>query len=109
RGLTLSADAGREVLLRRAYSDLIGLPPSVEEAQEFLSDSDEFAYERLIGRLLASPHYGERWGRHWLDLAGYAESAGVLSEDRALPAAYRYRDYVIRAFNSDKPYDRFLQ
>jgi len=109
RGLTLSPDAGREVLLRRAYIDLIGLPPSPEEVQAFLADSDEFAYERLIDRLLASPHYGERWGRHWLDLAGYAESAGVLSEDRPLPAAYRYRDYVIRAFNSDKPYDRFLQ
>ncbi|MFM9961500.1 MAG: DUF1553 domain-containing protein, partial [Planctomycetaceae bacterium] len=77
--------------------------------REFLADHDELAYERLIERLLASPHYGERWGRHWLDVAGYADSAGVLSEDRPLPTAFRYRDYVIRAFNSDKPYDRFLQ
>jgi hypothetical protein len=109
KGLKLSAEAGREVLMRRAYFDLIGLPPSPEEAREFLADHDGFAYERLIERLLASPHYGERWGRYWLDLAGYAESAGVLSEDRPLPTAFRYRDYVCRAFNSDKPYDRFLQ
>ena len=107
--LTLSADASREVLLRRASFDLIGLPPSPDEVREFLADRDEFAYERMIERLLASPHYGERWGRHWLDVAGYADSAGVLSEDRPLPTAFRFRDYVIRAFNSDKPYDRFLQ
>ena len=97
-----------EVLLRRAAFDLIGLPPSPEDVREFLADADEFAYERMIDRLLASPNYGERWGRHWLDLAGYADSAGVLSEDRQLPTAFRYRDYVIGAFNSDKPYDRFL-
>ncbi len=109
KGLSLSPDASREVLLRRAAFDLIGLPPSPEETQRFLADRDENAYDRLIDRLLASPHYGERWGRHWLDVAGYAESAGVLSEDRPLPTAYRFRDYVIRAFNSDKPYDRFLQ
>jgi hypothetical protein len=109
KGLTLSPEAGREALLRRVYLDLIGLPPSPDEVREFLADRDEFSYERLIDRLLASPHYGERWGRHWLDLAGYAESAGVLSEDRPLPSAFRYRDYVCRAFNSDKPYDRFLQ
>jgi hypothetical protein len=109
KGLKLSGDASREVLLRRACFDLIGLPPSPEEVREFLADRDELAYERLIDRLLASPHYGERWGRYWLDLAGYAESAGVLSEDRPLPSAFRYRDYVCRAFNSDRPYDRFLQ
>ncbi len=109
KGLNLSAEASREVLLRRASFDLIGLPPSPDEVREFLADRDERAYERLIERLLASPHYGERWGRHWLDVAGYADSAGVLSEDRPLPTAFRYRDYVIRAFNSDKPYDRFLQ
>lgn len=106
--LNLSADADRAVLLRRATFDLIGLPPSPDDVREFLADRDEFAYERLIERLLASPNYGERWGRHWLDLSGYAESAGVLAEDRPLPTAYRFRDYVIRAFNSDKPYDRFL-
>ncbi len=109
KGLSLSAEASREVLLRRASFDLIGLPPTPDEVREFLADHDELACERLIDRLLASPHYGERWGRHWLDVAGYADSAGVLSEDRPLPTAFRYRDYVIRAFNSDKAYDRFLQ
>ena len=109
KGLNLSPEASREVLLRRASFDLIGLPPSPDEVREFLADPDELAYERLIDRLLASPHYGERWGRHWLDVAGYADSAGVLSEDRPLPSAFRYRDYVVRAFNNDKPYDRFLQ
>lgn len=108
KGLTLSAQASREVLLRRASFDLIGLPPSPDEVREFLADSDEFAYERMIDRLLSSPNYGERWGRHWLDLSGYADSAGVLSEDRPLSSAFRYRDYVISAFNSNKPYDRFL-
>ena len=108
-GLSLSPDAGREVLLRRASFDLIGLPPTPTEVREFFADQAELAYERMIDRLLASPHYGERWARHWLDLAGYADSAGVLSEDRPLRTAFRYRDYVIRAFNNDKPYDRFLQ
>ena len=107
--LSLSSAASREVLLRRAAFDLIGLPPTPDEVRAFLADPDEQAYERMIDRLLASPHYGERWARHWLDVAGYADSAGVLSEDRPLPTAFRYRDYVIRAFNSDKPYDRFLQ
>jgi hypothetical protein len=109
KGLSLSDEASREVLLRRASFDLIGLPPSPDEVRGFLADGDNLAYERMIDRLLESPHYGERWGRHWLDVAGYADSAGVLSEDRPLPLAFRYRDYVIRAFNSDKPYDRFLQ
>lgn len=109
KGLSPSDEASREVLLRRASFDLIGLPPSPDEVRSFLADGDEQAYERRIDRLLASPHYGERWGRHWLDVAGYADSAGVLSEDRPLPTAFRYRDYVIRAFNRDKPYDRFLQ
>ena len=109
KGLEFSAEASRDVLLRRASFDLIGLPPSPDDVREFLAEQDQLAYERLIDRLLASPHYGERWGRHWLDVAGYADSAGVLSEDRPLPTAFRYRDYVIRAFNSDKPYDRFLQ
>jgi len=107
--LDLSAEADREVLLRRLAFDLTGLPPTPEERQQFLEDREDSAFERLVDRLLASPHYGERWGRHWLDLAGYADSAGVLSEDRVLPTAFRYRDYVIRSFNADKPYDRFLQ
>ena len=109
KGLNLSPAASRAVLLRRASYDLIGLPPTPDEVRDFVSDPDEFAYERLIDRLLASPHYGERWGRHWLDLAGYADSAGILSEDRPLPTAFRYRDYVIRALNADKPYNQFLQ
>lgn len=109
KGLHLSPDAEREVLLRRASFDLIGLPPTPEEVREFLAAPDELACEHMIDRLLASPHYGERWARHWLDVAGYADSAGVLSEDRPLPTAFRYRDYVIRALKSDKPYDSFLQ
>lgn len=109
KGLSLSPEASREMLLRRAYFDLVGLPPPPEVVTAFLADDDPLAYERLIEQLLASPHYGERWGRHWLDLAGYADSAGVLAEDRPLPTMYRYRDYVIAAFNNDKPYDRFLQ
>ena len=108
-GLTLAPDADRLTLLRRASFDLIGLPPTPDEVAEFLADERPGAYGRMIDRLLASPQYGERWGRHWLDVAGYADSAGVLSADVPLPLAYRYRDYVIRAFNSDKPYDRFLQ
>ncbi|MFN0055870.1 MAG: DUF1549 domain-containing protein, partial [Planctomycetales bacterium] len=107
-GLVLSREANREVLIRRASYDLLGLPPAPEDVEEFLADPAEEAYERLLDRLLASPRYGERWGRHWLDLAGYADTAGVLSEDRPLTSAYRYRDYVIAAFNADKPYDRFL-
>ncbi|MBC8289983.1 MAG: DUF1553 domain-containing protein [Planctomycetes bacterium] len=108
-GLTLAADARRLTLLRRVYFDLIGLPPTPEEIQRFLADTRPGAYERLVDRLLADPRYGERWARHWLDVAGFAESAGILNEDRALPLAWRYRDYVIDAFNKDKPYDRFLQ
>jgi hypothetical protein len=108
KGLSYSAEANREQLLRRASFDLTGLPPTPAELKEFLEDTEDLAFERMIDRLLESPQYGERWGRHWLDVAGYADSAGVLSEDRPLPTAFRYRDYVIRAFNSDKPYDRFL-
>jgi len=78
------------VLLRRAYFDLVGLPPVPDEVRAFLAEDDDLAYERLIDRLLASPHYGERWGRHWLDVAGYADSAGILAEDRPLPLAFRY-------------------
>jgi hypothetical protein len=108
-GLTLAPEADRLTLLRRASFDLIGLPPTPEEVERFLADDRPGLHERMVDRLLASPQYGERWARHWLDVAGFAESAGILNEDRALPLAWRYRDYVIRAFNSDKPYDRFLQ
>ena len=95
-------------LLRRAYFDLIGLPPTPEEITAFQKDADPKRYENLVDRLLASPRYGERWGRHWLDAVGYVDSEGGNSGDQNRPHAYRYRDYVIRAFNENKPYDRFL-
>ena len=108
RGLKPAPPAEPATLLRRAYFDLIGLPPSPEEVEVFLSDRSPDAFDRVIERLLASPHYGERWGRHWLDLARYADSGGFeFDVDR--PHAWRYRDYVIRSFNDDKPYDRFIR
>jgi hypothetical protein len=106
-GLTLGPETDRLTLMRRAYLDLTGLLPAPEDIQAFLAGQGPDAYERLIDRLLASPHYGERWGRHWLDVAGYSESEGHFA-DGVRPFAYRYRDYVIRSFNADKPYDRFL-
>ncbi len=108
KGLTLSPEADRLTLLRRASFDLTGLPPSPQEIDSFLADTRPDAYERLIDRLLASEPYGERWGRHWLDVAGYADSEGILDADYVRSAAWRYRDWVIRAFNRDLPYDRFL-
>ena len=108
-GLDMAPETDRITLLRRASFDLIGMPPSLEDIERYLSDTRPDAYEHLIDRLLADPRYGERWGRHWLDVAGYTESAGILNEDRVLPLPWKYRDYVICAFNSDKPYDRFLQ
>ena len=95
-------------LLRRAHFDLIGLPPELDHVDAFLEDHSEKAFERTIDRLLASPHYGEKWGRHWLDLVRYAETNGY-ERDGDKPMAWRYRDYVIRAFNENKPYDRFVQ
>jgi hypothetical protein len=108
KGLEPAPAAARLTLLRRAYLDLIGLPPSTSETAAFLADSAPGAWERLIDTLLASPHYGERWGRHWLDVARYADSSGF-EHDIDRPNAWRYRDYVIRAFNQDKPYDIFLK
>jgi hypothetical protein len=108
QGLTAAPRAARETLVRRAYLDLIGLPPTPAEAAAFLADSAPDAWPRLIDRLLASPQYGERWGRHWLDVARYADSSGF-EHDYDRPNAWRYRDYVIRAFNEDTPYDRFLK
>jgi hypothetical protein len=111
KGLMLSPDADRAILLRRAYFDLIGLPPSPEEVKAFLADTRPDAYERVVDRLLASPHYGERWGRHWLDAAGYADSVGGDNDPgQVFPreGMWRYRDYVVRALNDDKPFDRFL-
>jgi hypothetical protein len=111
RGLTLSPDADRGTLVRRLFFDLLGLPPAPEDADAFLADTRPGAYERLVDRLLASPHYGERWGRHWLDAAGYADSIGGDNDPgQVFPreGMYRYRDYVVAALNADKPYDRFL-
>jgi hypothetical protein len=101
-------DADRLTLLRRAALDLTGLPPTPAEVDAFVNDARPDAYERQIDRLLASPRYGERWGRHWLDVAGYADSDGNGNEDTVRPYAYKYRDYVIRALNADKPLDRFI-
>ncbi len=107
-GLTPAPQADRVTLLRRAYLDLTGLPPSPSEADTFLNDARPDAWEQLIERLLASPAYGERWGRHWLDVARYADSNGY-EHDFDRPNAWRFRDYVIRAFNEDKPFDTFLR
>jgi len=107
-GLTLAPPADRLTLLRRVSLDLTGLPPTPTEIDEFLEDTTAGNWQRLIDRLLDSPRYGERWARHWLDAVGYADSEGAQNEDRVRPHLWRYRDYVIRAFNSDKPYDRFL-
>src|SRR6185369_5207076 len=108
-GLTFNADAPKRTLLRRLCFDLTGLPPTIEQIAAFDNDNRPDAYERLVDALLASPHYGERWGRHWLDVAGYADSDGYLEADRERPEAWRYRDYVIRALNDDKPYDQFIR
>ena len=106
-GVEPSPVADRRTLLRRAYLGLTGLPPSPDEIAVFLSDSSAQAYERLVDRLLQSNHYGERWARYWLDLVRYAESNGF-EQDEDRPFAYHYRDFVIRAFNEDMPYDRFV-
>ena len=102
-----AAEASKRTLIRRATFDLTGLPPEPEEVAAFLADEAPDAWERLIDRLLASPRYGEKWGRHWLDLVRYAETNGF-ERDADKPMMWRYRDYVIRAFNEDKPYDRFI-
>lgn len=107
-GLESSPTADRRTLIRRVYFDLLGVPPLPEEVQTFLADDAVDAYDRLVDRLLADPRYGERWARHWLDLVRYAESDGF-KQDEFRPHAWRYRDYVIRALNSEKPYDRFVQ
>ncbi len=108
-GLTFSPEVDRRALLRRATLAMTGLPPTPDEVKAFVADDCPDAWERVVDRLLASPAYGERWGRHWLDVAGYADSEGILDADYVRSDAWRYRDYVIRAFNADKPYDRFLQ
>ncbi|MCA9064617.1 MAG: PSD1 domain-containing protein [Planctomycetaceae bacterium] len=108
KGFTPAPRASKQTLIRRAYFDLIGLPPTPAEVDAFLKDESPDAYARLIDQLLQSPHYGERWGRHWLDLARWAESNGH-QHNRLRPHAWRYRDYVIRSFMEDKPFDQFLK
>ena len=108
RELTAVGLADRRTLMRRASFDLLGLPPAPEDIEAFLGDASGVAYEKLIDRLLASPHYGERWGRHWLDVVRYADTAGETA-DFPVPDAWRYRNWVIAAFNRDLPYDEFLR
>ncbi len=108
KGLPPSPPASRIALLRRVYADLVGEPPTPQEADAFLNAKSPNAYANLVDRLLADPRYGERWGRHWLDLVRFAETHGF-ENDGIRPRAWRYRDYVIRSFNADKPYDRFLK
>jgi hypothetical protein len=107
-GLKPAPPADRRVLLRRLYFDLIGLPPDPEDVAAFLSDTSPAAVARVVDRLLASPHYGERWGRHWMDVVRYADTAGD-NADYPIPEIYRYRDYIIDAFNRDQPYDQFVR
>jgi cytochrome c553 len=108
RALTPSGRADRRTLIRRATFDLLGLPPTPEEIAAFASDASPKAFAKLVDRLLASPHYGERWGRHWLDVVRYADTAGETA-DFPVPDAWRYRNWVIAAFNQDKPFDRFVR
>lgn len=108
KGLALSPIADRRTLIRRLSFDLLGLPPVPQEVEAFVTDSDPAAYAKLVDRMLDSPHYGERFARHWLDLAHYADTHGF-ERDMRRDNAWRYRDYVIHALNQDKPYDRFLQ
>ncbi|MEK6246809.1 MAG: DUF1549 domain-containing protein, partial [Planctomycetales bacterium] len=110
-GLSPSPEADRRTLIRRAYYDLTGLPPSHQEVLDFIHDPAEDAYEQLIDRILAMPQYGERWARHWLDVARYSDTKGYIGVNRReerYPFAYTYRDYVVRALNEDLPYDRFI-
>jgi hypothetical protein len=108
RGLSPAGDADKRTLIRRATYDLTGLPPTPDEIDAFLADDSDGAFARVVDRLLESPHYGERWGRHWLDLVRYADTSGCNS-DFPVPSAFRYRNYVINSFNTDKPYDQFIR
>lgn len=107
-GLTLSKPADKRTLLRRVHFDLIGIPPTPEELAAFETDTAPNAFEKVVDKLLASPHYGERWGRHWLDVARYADTNGM-DENTLFGNAWRYRDYVVSSLNADKPYDQFLR
>ena len=111
KGMKPSEMADKRTLIRRATFDLVGLPPTSEEVQDFLKDNSPNAFEKVVDRLLRSPHYGERWGRHWLDTARYSDTKGQIRrnrEDPNYPFAWTYRDYVIRSFNDDKPYNIFV-
>lgn len=108
KGLKYTREAGKLALMRRVYLDVTGLPPTLAEIAGYEADKTPNAYERLVDKLLASPHYGERWGQHWLDLAGYADSEGFGQDDGVRRYAWRYRDYVVRSLNADKPYTQFL-
>ena len=107
KGLLPSAPAAKAAWLRRVFYDLIGLPPRPEEIDAFLADESDHAFEKVVDHLLASPRYGERWGRHWLDVVRYSDTTGQ-EADWIMRYAWRYRDYVINAFNHDKPYDQFV-
>ena len=109
KGLALAPEADRRTLIRRVTLDLTGLPPEPAEVEAFVNDTSRDAYERLVERLLASTAYGERWARHWLDVVGYADSNGYSEADSVRPHAWRYRDYVIRSINEDKPWSEFIQ
>jgi hypothetical protein len=109
RQLTLNPEADRPTLVRRVCFDLTGLPPTAAEVEAFVADRSPGAYEAMVDRYLAAPAYGERWGKFWLDAAGYADSNGYFNADSDRPLAWRYRDYVVRAFNADTPYDRFVR
>jgi hypothetical protein len=109
KGLTIAPEADRRTLIRRVTLDLTGLLPTPEEVEAFVADKSPLAYEQLVERLLASKNYGERWARHWLDVVGYADSNGYTEADSVRPHAWRYRDYVIRSMNEDKPWDQFIQ
>jgi hypothetical protein len=107
--LSLNPEADRATLIRRVCFDLTGLPPTLAEIEQFLADKSPDAYEKMVDRYLASPHYGERWGKFWLDAAGYADSNGYFNADSDRPLAWKYRDYVIASFNADKPYNQFVK
>ncbi|MBT7215826.1 MAG: DUF1549 domain-containing protein, partial [Verrucomicrobia bacterium] len=108
KNLEPNTAAEKRILIRRAYLDLTGLPPTPEQVEEFLEDAVVNAFEKIVDRLLASDHYGERWARHWLDVARYSDGLGGFGDNRALPDAWRYRDWVVNALNSDMPYNEFV-
>ena len=108
KNLEPNAAAEKRILIRRAYLDLTGLPPTLEQVEEFLEDAAVNAFEKIVDRLLDSDHYGERWARHWLDVARYSDGLGGFGDNRALPDAWRYRDWVVNALNSDMPYNEFV-